>query len=249
MCNLITHILVLAVILKKMEKYRFNIHEKFSVWKAFDCKCFWCSEPMSFKHVTIDHLFPENLLESPTALEQIKVKYNLPDFFEINDFSNWVPAHSYCNSSKGARIIRESNGFHMLIEKVLKTSSNSCRIYGKMLRIKKKDKVIGDILTNLRNNTITNHDLLSLFERTKIGEYNYLNIINNLKIMIPPGWEFAGFDDFKNMYVTKGTRSGIVPVRERIEEIDHTWKCTCGNYGPWQGTRCLSCGQQNNGWD
>ena len=43
--------------------------------------------------------------------------------------------------------------------------------------------------------------------------------------------------------VTDGERAGIVGN-------DITFLCgNCGSYGPWSGTRCLSCGQMSDPWD
>lgn len=84
-----------------MAKYRFKTEQRFALWKASDRKCFWCGEPMVFREVTVDHIFPERLLNEPQELQRIAAEYGLGTEFAINDFCNWVPAHGRCNQEKG----------------------------------------------------------------------------------------------------------------------------------------------------
>ena len=83
-----------------MTKYKFSNTERFVVWKAYDCKCFWCGEPLEHKQTTIDHVFPEKLLDSKIDFDRMKHFYSLPNDFQINEFCNWVPSHNNCNNKK-----------------------------------------------------------------------------------------------------------------------------------------------------
>lgn len=105
-----------------MGKYRFNNLEKFVVWKGYECKCFWCGEPLEFKNTSIDQVIPESLLETIGKFEQIKLLYKLPGEFEINNFENWVPAHANCNSRKNKKIFSNSPVMLMVLDQIVKNA-------------------------------------------------------------------------------------------------------------------------------
>lgn len=96
-------------------KYRFSSIEKYIVWKAHDCLCYWCGEPLSLKTCSVDHVIPESL---EAELEKIKNDYSLPDFFTINDFCNWVPSHNSCNSKKSFKLFNPSPVFLAIMNNV-----------------------------------------------------------------------------------------------------------------------------------
>src|SRR4051812_32313252 len=93
------------------QKHRFTQLERVTVWRAYDGRCYWCDEPVALRHLTIDHVFPESLLDTPEQLEAIKQKYSLPADWKINGYTNWVPAHASCNGKKGTMIVRPSPAF------------------------------------------------------------------------------------------------------------------------------------------
>ena len=91
-----------------MNKHRFSYVERYALWRAYDGRCFHCEKPLDFRDMTIDHVIPEWLVEEPERLRQVRQDYeideNFPDF-QINDFTNWVPAHSRrCNVRKGPQV-------------------------------------------------------------------------------------------------------------------------------------------------
>jgi hypothetical protein len=58
--------------------------------------------------MTVDHILPERLSEHPAELRCLRQEYEIDENFpgfQINDFSNWVPAHfRKCNIRKGKEI-------------------------------------------------------------------------------------------------------------------------------------------------
>src|SRR5690348_17136401 len=91
-----------------MTKHRFSYVERYSLWKAYDGRCFYCEKPLDFPEMAIDHVVPEWLSEHPEKLGALRAKYKIDlngPGFQINDFGNWVPAHPLrCNGRKGGDI-------------------------------------------------------------------------------------------------------------------------------------------------
>jgi len=91
-----------------MSKHRFSYIERYALWQAYDEQCFYCEKPLDLQDMTIDHILPERLSEDPAELRRLRQEYEIDENFhgfQINDFSNWVPAHfRKCNVRKGSDI-------------------------------------------------------------------------------------------------------------------------------------------------
>ncbi|WP_159519952.1 HNH endonuclease [Sunxiuqinia indica] len=224
-----------------MKKYVFCYSQKYAIWKNYDMKCFWCGEPLRIMDVTIDHIIPERLLDSEEEFMEIKEKYSLADAFQINDFCNWVPCHSTCNSKKGKRVFPGSPAFLMIIDGVLRKSEKVKDYHDKLLSNVKTDKQIGELLTNLEKGVISDSDLLILLTRTKYKHYNYAEKENKFKELIPDGWKLIDIDDYGHGVIANGKASGLIPL---TVEPHHSWRCPhCHEFGPWHGSRCVNCGR------
>jgi len=88
--------------------------ERYSVWEAHGKKCFYCNEPLPYRLITIDHLLPESLLSQQNRLQEITIEYGLNKDFKINNYYNWVPACSSCNSKKRDRVPKKETALHYL---------------------------------------------------------------------------------------------------------------------------------------
>ncbi len=92
-----------------MADYPFSQAETYGVFEAFKAKCYWCNIPFgSILDCSIDHVIPESFLAKADELKVLLKEYGLAEDFDVNGFSNWVPAHFKCNSSKGDRVFAPS---------------------------------------------------------------------------------------------------------------------------------------------
>jgi 5-methylcytosine-specific restriction endonuclease McrA len=83
-----------------MNKYKFNLIERQSLYDAYDRRCFYCGELVYFRELQIDHIVPENLIQNIEKYELFIIESGLSDSFKINSYQNWVPSHSRCNNRK-----------------------------------------------------------------------------------------------------------------------------------------------------
>lgn len=92
-----------------MAVFRFTNSQRYALYKAYDGRCFYCEGPIDFREMTVDHVVPESLLEDLPRLAKLRDDYGIDDVapgFQINDFSNWVPAHARkCNTGKSDSIL------------------------------------------------------------------------------------------------------------------------------------------------
>jgi len=228
-----------------MTKYKFSVTEKIVIWKTHGSKCFWCEEPIDFKHITVDHVLPEKLLENSVELDRLIHYYSLPKDFQINNFCNWVPAHNSCNAKKSSKIILKSPAFLYYIDKIVKKSVEANKTY---LNLKKKsllENSVIKLLAAVENSIISNEDLLLSISNSKSIFYlDIPEITKNELSHIPEGWKIMSIDrDNGKMRVTNGEVAGDIPIEINP---DQSWFCPrCYNYGPWSGNKCLICGQHN----
>lgn len=132
-----------------MSKYKFNSAEKYTIWHTHGFKCYWCGEPLELMNLSIDHLLPESLKDKPDEFQRTKTHYLLPATFKINDFCNWVPTHSNCNSRKSKSIFSNSPAFLLFITAVTAKSDQTRHDYQKLIAKRNKDKIIGKIVSDL----------------------------------------------------------------------------------------------------
>lgn len=215
--------------------------EKFIIWQTHDKRCYWCGEPMSLKTQSIDHIIPEDMEDK---LEIIKTEYHLPGNFVINGFCNWVPAHNNCNSKKGFELFIPSPVFLAILNNVVKKSIPAYKSFVKLRNEMKAEETLEKLLVLVDEGKISEEEVLQKFGYEIFKDKK----IDELGLEIPPGeWKVISVDDFSGIVeVSNGKFSG----RTIIPPSDHYnpwWVCpVCRYYGPWSGSKCLSCGQQSD---
>jgi 5-methylcytosine-specific restriction endonuclease McrA len=86
-----------------MSKTKFDTKTRVCLWKANDCKCFYCSEPVSFVDLEIDHIIAEHI--SPDEYNSVKQRLKLRPGLELNSLNNLVPTHHRCNNRKSGDLL------------------------------------------------------------------------------------------------------------------------------------------------
>ncbi len=228
-----------------MAKYKFSQAERFAVWRTHSEKCFWCAEPLALQDTTVDHVLPESLLDDQEKLERTKTLFGLEDDFKINGFGNWVPAHSSCNSQKRASVFKASEVMLAILERLARKAEQAATACERI----KNNKRIGEALARVQvlydEEKITKDDLIAIFSDSDIQEQKLQTQLEKLIKRVDDTWQIVGVSNGMAT-VTDGRRGGITPVGENVH---HSWECpTCGSYGPWNGARCMTCGQMSDGW-
>jgi hypothetical protein len=72
---------------------------------AYRRRCFYCSEPLSWDSMEIDHVIPERLDANPTDRACVFSDLVLPDDWCLTTDQNLVPACHRCNSKKLASLL------------------------------------------------------------------------------------------------------------------------------------------------
>lgn len=223
-----------------MNKRKFTILEKFAVWKGHEKKCYICGEPINFKETTIDHIIPEKCLTDKDEYKKFKEYFRFDDDFNINGFENWMPAHPKCNSEKGDRFYPSTD---IVLKKARAKACSIKKEVEKLIREQESNKILATLLGWIENEQITIHELSLAFEIFNLPYAVNLEKIDRDELAyVPSGWRATSREDRAGMiFVELHDRGGFVP---KVSNPDaHEWECQrCHNYGPWNGTKCLSCG-------
>jgi len=221
-----------------MKKYKFSQTERFAIWKAYSYSCFYCDQNLKWHNLTIDHLFPECLLDNRKGFMTVKKVYALKKGFCINDFVNWVPAHDACNNKKGDYMPRYSTDFEM-VNRLAKVAR---RLHDKLLSQRLEDETLEKLISHLENNSLTTSELYKLIEKTTLLHFGLSEIEPEDTIHLPDNWKIIEIDrELGHLVVTDGQRFGKIPSALSPDET--TWLCpSCKRYGPWNENQCLNCG-------
>ncbi len=224
-----------------MSKHKFTFQQKFAVWKFYGPQCYWCGEPLRLQETTIDHLVPEYLLENKDEYCKVARLYGLSADFKINSYSNWIPCHSHCNSSKNDRILTPTPMIQAILEKLIRNEKELEIIEQRISRDAKKDKILAKIMVALENEEISKEEIDEIFIGAETSSDEDIHTLyQEVKTHLDPKWKVVHLSG-NIATVTNGKFAGATPISDHP---DSSWLCpNCGFYGPWNGVRCMTCGQ------
>lgn len=147
-----------------MKKHRFTASEKFSLWHAYKKMCFYCKELIPFQEVTIDHILPEVLIETPKKLLELKEYYGLDRDFSINDYENWVPCHAHCNQEKGSKTFPASPAMINQLDIAEKKAKKARVEESKLTKSLRSAEILGKMEVSIEKGEITRQEVARLLE-------------------------------------------------------------------------------------
>lgn len=144
------------------QKYKFTVAQRYSVWMHHEKRCWFCKEPLGFREATVDHVIPESLLSEPERLMKVIADYDLPIWFQINSYENWLPAHGYCNQTKSSGVFSMTPSYRPIFERLIRRANEVKRTAEAIGRDQKKAKVLTSLLTALEAHKVSVTDVMNL---------------------------------------------------------------------------------------
>jgi hypothetical protein len=170
-----------------MEKRKFTPFERYAIWKCHEERCWLCIEPLSYKDTTIDHFFPEKLLNENQKRIEILGEYGLrDDSFNINNFENWLPCHASCNQRKSTKVTKFVPGNSIILEKLISKADKVRQTYNQLTKDKKTDKVFLALLNALETEEISFDDLVEFIK--PLSEKENIQFVSNDLILLSGGY-------------------------------------------------------------
>ena len=79
-----------------------------AIWEAYNNRCPYCSEPLRFCDLEIDHIIPISSTSSTIPDNKLVTEYGLSEMFRFDNYYNMIPSHHACNNFKSDRIFSKS---------------------------------------------------------------------------------------------------------------------------------------------
>lgn len=109
-------------------KYKFSPHQRWAIFTVHGEKCYSCNKPLNLMDMQVDHIIPETLLGDPERLAKVRELFGLPTDFDINTYSNWLPACSKCNNIKRDRVFEPAPIFLIQLEIAADRAEDALRL-------------------------------------------------------------------------------------------------------------------------
>jgi hypothetical protein len=87
---------------------------RIAIWDAHQRKCIYCSTPIMYDLLEIDHIIPERFANDRIEFERILADYDLPSDFDLNHWNNLLPCHKRCNNRKTGMLFKKSTALYYL---------------------------------------------------------------------------------------------------------------------------------------
>ncbi|MFD6771017.1 HNH endonuclease [Micromonospora chalcea] len=214
---------------------------------AWDGRCAWCRRAISVTETQVDHVMPQTL--KGKNLADLLHAHALPADYDLHATYNLVPACARCNRFKSDRPAPNTPIIAFFLQQ---TRQRAPRIESHAKRLESEAK-IGYALALLNDaypgSALTKAKLEEMNAATIVAEAD-IQVITGTAVILhpalgalfnPAAWKVV--DDYGTgaVVVTDGYRTGYTSPNPAMT----CWHC--GSNGPWNGSRCLTCGMLDDG--
>jgi len=127
-----------------MSSQKIELDLRHAIWLTHNRRCVYCSEPLSFAEVDIDHVIPETLDGKP-ELGKILSTLDVSPEFDLFSIKNLVPAHRRCNLAKTSNLFNEASARFFL-----HLADKACANVQKLVTSRKTRESREDLLSTVK---------------------------------------------------------------------------------------------------
>lgn len=226
-------------------KRNFSDAERYGVWIAHDKKCRYCRRPVPWTEFEVDHVIPESLLKDLDTLVSVLAKLGLPADFNLNDYENWVAICHSCNKTKLAEVFDPAP---IYLSYIAASRDNAAAARKRAEWFERHGGIvkIGVLVKTAHSKgMITEEDWTQL--KSELDELFALSTGTPAApeiIPITPDLAVVRTEQGFELKFEMGVYGvGWVPPDEHTHI---SFECPfCGSRGPWNGARCMTCGQMS----
>src|SRR5882724_3034060 len=225
-----------------MAKRQFSDAERYAVYTVHGEKCYMCGEPIDLFTIEVDHIIPETLLGDSERLATILTDYGLPGDFDLQSFSNWLPACGRCNNRKRSRAFNATPRIQLELqiaeEKAPQAAALAAsrvnaqsvsRAWNTIKRAAAMDDLGDTIMEAIREFAVFHAPM-----RVPEAATEPMNLTPLIQIIS----EKDGIRLIKGPYGVGGGPVG--------PHVHNSFRCpTCSSVA-WNGARCVVCGQMSD---
>jgi HNH endonuclease len=212
-------------------------------------KCAWCGVPIRFADMEIDHIIPKSL--AGDELRDALNLHGLPEEFELDSVRNLVPSCRKCNGDKQARVPPDRPIITMMLESA--AGRERTVLEEAKAEITRRDLSVAiakvEIAAKNRAGDPAIEELLGSLEKVlKDAESSQGKADDLVAVAIHPAMSLLwGSTDRWKLVRSSGPDVAVVSDGKQVGTTGThiTYQCShCRSYGPWDGIRCLTCGNR-----
>lgn len=140
-----------------MSSQRIGLDLRHAIWLTHNRRCAYCTEPLSFAEVDVDHVIPE-ALANKLELHEVLARLNLPANFDLQSILNLVPAHRRCNLAKTSDIFNEANA-RFFLHRAEMAAPNIQKLVSSKKKRDSRDSILSSVGEAIRSGLILPMDL------------------------------------------------------------------------------------------
>ena len=133
-----------------------------ALWQANQRKCFYCSEPVFYKDLEIDHIVPEKI--TADQLIQLRSRIALPANFELNAVCNLVPTHHNCNNHKSG-ILMDDNAIVFYVQLWAQKQNQIQREIEKHVKAAARDRYLIGVSKLIESGELTKQEIWQIISK------------------------------------------------------------------------------------
>lgn len=226
-----------------LSKYSFSHAERFAVYVTHDEKCYMCSNPLDLKTMEVDHVIPESLLDTPERLREVIESLGRPKDFDVNTYSNWLPACRPCNGKKLATVFDPSLLVQVALQRAAERAPTAAKLERKTVTRNAVMKALNVLERASEAGELDAEVLVALQPLISFQASHRSPDLSGKVIRLTPLYEVlsdnGGLQIVRGPYGVGGRPSGPY--------VHSSFDCpNCGAIAAWNGARCVICGALND---
>lgn len=220
---------------------------RIALLSAWDNRCAWCRRHVTVVDIEIDHVIPQSI--QGDALSEALHLHALPSTYDLQATYNLVPSCRRCNNFKRAKIPPAAPVIALFLQQANRVA---VKVDGEVERLKKKrsiDRAIAVLTSHYPALDLSPESLAEMESAALEAQVDITEVIGH---GVPLHPALSGLANAGAWEIVEETPGGMVVVRdgERVGYTsgDDIMICnTCSSKGPWNGSRCLTCGTLDDG--
>jgi len=140
-----------------MSSQKIELDIRHAIWLAHKRRCTYCTEPLSFAEVDIDHVIPEDMAGKPQLLELLR-RLDLPNDFDLFSIRNLLPAHRRCNLAKTSSVFNEASA-RFFLHRADQVRTTVEKLVASKAKRERSENLIAQALEAVRSGLILPMDL------------------------------------------------------------------------------------------
>lgn len=214
---------------------------------AWNNRCAWCRRAVAVDEIEIDHVLPESL-KGGDLLDALRL-HGKPGSYDLQSTSNLVPSCRRCNNFKRARTPPNTPIIAIFLQRCDQVAEAVDRraegLKGKA-SVTRALKIINAAFPGVELSA----EQLAALAAVNDNAQAEIEAVTGTTVVLHPS--LAGVVNARGWDVVGEGANGVVTVRGS-GRIGYTgpnaiMQCgSCGSHGPWNGSRCLTCGMLDDG--